>query len=260
MHPISQRYVPPPAYQLIRDDHQSPPGYQPSYGDSPPPSYTAEYSHPFPYGSERLTGAYPNEPPPPYPGSRGDEYIPAARLPSYPHDKQVLRCPDSVSGLAFEGYLAPDNRNRERPIRTTHIADRRCHVVFFKVIAMPFVFLGGTVFGAVYGLFRGVATGISETIEIINDSPCDVCTKVLLIPCLFYFALANVYRNVIHGFLVGAIFGGYVLCKSLWNGDDSIPENIIVFQCLDRHIIDFFMGRYMFAEDWKFKFEAASLG
>ncbi len=214
MHQISQRYVPPAYYP-------PPPYYPPPQGEGPPPSYTAEAADHMQYRSDPTRAPYPHEPPPPYPGSNEDEYNPPAQLPSYPHDVQTLRCPSPIIGLNTGRYSSIENFNRERPVRTD-LAHRSCHVVFLKGIATPFTFLGGTLLWAIYGFFRGIFTGISEARDLIDDSQCEIWTKVLLAPCLVYLAIGAVYRNVVLGLIAGGIFGGYVSCNSLWNNEPIV--------------------------------------
>ncbi len=239
----------PPPDQSPHGD-SPPPAYQSPHGDSPPPPYMVEAVNPFQYRSELLREFYPNKSPLP----DQDEYGPPARLPSYPHDVQMRSYPTPTNRLRPDNYtqgynylrnynvnsrspynyLQTYNTNGEEPARTD-LAHRNCCVVFLKVIATPFTFLGGTLLWAIYGLFRGVFSGISDSIYLINESRCGMCTQLLLIPCLIYFAIAMVYQNMILGLITGGIFGGYVSCNSLWNGDSPYftPQDYFHLPMLD---------------------------
>lgn len=87
-----------------------------------------------------------------------------------------------------------------------------------KMIITPFVFIVGTVFGALYGLLTGVVSGTLLVRDVADEFACGPLVTVLLAPIVAVCGLiVIILYPVTKGVLVGALKGGSLLCDGMWN-------------------------------------------
>lgn len=88
-----------------------------------------------------------------------------------------------------------------------------------KVLATPFVFIGGTIFGAFCGLFCGGIKGAMLVKKIIDGCACSPCATVLLAPLIAVCSLVMIISYPLsRGIAIGTLTGGFLCCSKMWIG------------------------------------------
>lgn len=88
-----------------------------------------------------------------------------------------------------------------------------------KVLATPFVFIGGTIFGAFCGVFCGGIMGAILVKNIADSCICSPCVTVLLAPVFAVCCLVlMISYPLTRGILIGTLSGGFLCCSKMWVG------------------------------------------